>query len=926
MTANIRKINAKSVAKYVLLPGIIPRAKELGSSGFGYLAFLIAQVYLSVRILPSTHPYAQAANIGTFGIRQVIAAAANNVKFTRSNIDQIIVFGATIVGMVLLVLQFLLFVMMLFSGTAFAQDEKGPFTNIFVTDYPQTDIAFLMLDYVFGVPKVFGSNAIGESGPSPFHQGMHALFEFYNLAILLIAVLIFLYYVFVVVVETAQTGVPFGQRFSKIYAPFRLIAAVALLVPLNYGFNTAQYITFFVAKIGSSFATNGWILYNENLLNPMGVENSSLVAMAKSPKIDGLFQFASIYHGCRDMYAINYNKKHAAGGGDKKETVVVKPYIYMGAEPSEFLGKSYEDVKEYFGNNDFEIILGSLSEKGGKSQVVPLCGKISVSLSNTNPMGYSAKDGGVLTIEKAYYHTVVQLLSGKERSIAALGERASRAFISARTVEDGGKQDFCHKKDVLQDAKSCAKKTPFPPMEGILQDMEDHGDFFESAVIDGITQLREKLSLELTDEMAKYGWGGAGMWFNRIAEINGSVTSAIYAAPNIRNWPMVMENVRDSVLETNVEQGKCDTFNPNVVGENSISFKDPRDRDISVALNNLYKYWCEGVPAESFTANSLSGNAINDMIGAIFGLNGLFSLYEDTKMNEETHTPNIHPFAAMTAIGKSLVENAIRSMGTSLGFSLGSGMVGLISPGFGDAFKNISSIFVSIATLGLTAGFVLYYILPFLPFIYFFFAVSSWVKSIFEAMVGVPLWALAHLRIDGDGFSGQAAAGGYFLLMEIMLRPIVTVFGLISSMAVFGTTVAVLNKIFYVVVANVVGDVPSDETGSTLTVDGHPLPSLGMIDQFFFTMMYAILVYLIGNACFKMIDSIPKGFMRWIGSSVSTFNDNSGDPTGNLTSYAALGGSQITQNIFGNINKGAETASGLVQSIGRAAMPKPNGQ
>lgn len=930
MTANARKINAKSVAKYVLLPGIIPRAKELGSSGFGYLAFLIAQVYMAVRILPPTHPFLQSSNIGKFGIRQVVAAAANNVQFTRSNIDQIIVFGATIVGLVLLVLQFLLFVLMVFSGKAFAQEEAGPFTNIFVTENPETDIAFMMLDYVFGIPGVFGSNAIDPDGPSPFHQGMHALFEFYNLALLLVGVLIFLYYVFVVVIETAQTGVPFGTRFSKIYAPFRLIAAVALLVPLGYGFNTAQYITFFIAKLGSSFATNGWILYNENVANPMGVDNSSLVAQAKVPQIDGLFQFASVYHACRDLYAIYVPDDWAKTGKGTDDSVEIKPYVMVGTQAKELQDVSYEELKKHFGNNDFEIVMGkSIYETKDKQSVIPYCGKLTISLSSSNPAGFKEKPPtsrdspqiaqGILAIEKFYYYTVFSLLYGTQRDLAVLGERASRAYLPARSSKDGGKQDFCYKSGALKDADSCNKKSPFPPVSNFLDDMDKHAENLQTAVDQAVDQLRSGTDMKLSKEIGKYGWGGAGMWFNKIAEINGAVTTAIYAAPSIKAWPLVMEKVRSQNLEANVEQGRCDTFNPNLSQGRSIDLGVPHEDNISVPLNNLYQYWCEGAPSESAMSKGLSGNAVNDMIGAIFGLNGLFTLYEDTQMDPDTHMSKVHPFAALTAIGKSLVENAIRSMGASLGFSLGSGLVGLISPHFGSAFKTISSMFVSIATLGLTAGFVLYYILPFLPFIYFFFAVSSWVKSIFEAMVGTPLWALAHLRIDGDGFSGQAASGGYFLLLEIMLRPIVTVFGLIGSMAVFGASVAILNKIFYVVVANVVGNIPTDDTGATITIDGHTIPPLGMIDQFFFTLMYAILVYLIGNACFKMIDTIPKGFMRWMGTSVATFNDNTGDPTSNLTTYAALGGSQITGQVFGNINKGAQTASDLVSAIGNAA-------
>src|SRR5690606_18604447 len=145
----------------------------------------------------------------------------NNLIFDRKHIDQIAVFGAMMIGVVLMVMQFVLLILSLFTGKAFAQTAASPpFTSMFQTPYPETDIAFLILDYIFGIPATggaagstasfFGSNAlVASAGPTPFHQGMHALFHFYNLAMLLVAAVIFLYYVFVVVIETAQTGVPF---------------------------------------------------------------------------------------------------------------------------------------------------------------------------------------------------------------------------------------------------------------------------------------------------------------------------------------------------------------------------------------------------------------------------------------------------------------------------------------------------------------------------------------------------------------------------------------------------------------------------------------------------------------------------------------------------------------------------------------------
>ena len=188
MTTNIQKINVKSALKYSLLPGILPRAKELGSSGFGYLSFLFACVYRAVKILPAHHPYVNPANIGTFGLMQVIKEASNHVHMGWKNIDQILVFFALLAAVAIMAIQFILLIIAFMTGKAFAGGGAPGFTSMFQTPNPVNDIAFMLLDLVFGIPSpgsggagpnlgFFGSSAI-PTGPSPFHQGLLALFNF----------------------------------------------------------------------------------------------------------------------------------------------------------------------------------------------------------------------------------------------------------------------------------------------------------------------------------------------------------------------------------------------------------------------------------------------------------------------------------------------------------------------------------------------------------------------------------------------------------------------------------------------------------------------------------------------------------------------------------------------------------------------------
>ncbi|PZO87910.1 MAG: hypothetical protein DI626_02960 [Micavibrio aeruginosavorus] len=983
-------INAKSAIKYAVLPGILPRLRDFATSGFGFLAFLFANVFGGVRILPPGHRFLKQENMGKFGVIAVIREAADHIQLNRKNIDKIVIFGILLSAVILLALQFLLLVLALMTGRAFAETQGAAFDSIFVTKYPTSDIAFLLLDYIFGIPAAgatgmgpnlgfFGSAAI-PAGSTPFHNGLHELFLFYNMAILVVAVLIFLYYVFVVVVETAQTGVPFGQRFAKIYAPIRLVIALGLLVPLNYGFNGAQYLTLVAAKMGSSFATNGWITYNRSLNNPTGIENESLVALPRSPSIRKIVEFSSVYHACRDIYGQFVYKKEGANSGP---TVCIKPYVIVNGNAQEFVQSScagetsssgssrytYQQAKKDFGTTEIEVVLGELDkEKHGSyaGGVYPYCGKMTISLTHNNPSIFdnnaSAQGGagpvdvidygqandiggnildtiskpnaggqdkapiGINAVENIYYGTVQELLgqnSMRASVFNAFGERMARKSLS--------KNFPCHRSGELQDGGSC-QSGDLPKQSVFVEPIKRVDENTRSLVKIAYDTYRKNLNLKLSEDLERRGWGGAGIWYNNIADLNGAFTGAVYATPSVRQFPSVMEFVKKERQIQDKASSACEMFEPHISANKAIVLKNTKEDTIARLLNETYRYFNSCTPRENATGGqraqegggtvteetkSQGANVIIIVIKEIFGLNGLFDLRATSKLQEETGMPLIHPLAQLSTIGKSLVENAIRSMAMAIGAAFGSGMASALDIGIGPALGMLSSMFVSIATIGLTAGFILFYILPFLPFLYFFFAVASWVKSIFEAMVGVPLWALAHIRIDGEGIPGRAATGGYFLLFEIFLRPITIVFGLIAGIAVFGASAAVLNSVFDIVVANVTG-VPADATGDT-TIGSIESFRRGVIDQFFYTIMYTILVYMMATASFKMIDAVPANIMRWIGSGVSKFNDNAEDPTGGLTQYAALGGAQISGQVMGGLSQGASGLGAALGSVGKVA-------
>ncbi|MCB9990358.1 MAG: DotA/TraY family protein [Rhodospirillales bacterium] len=884
--------------KYALLPGIIPRFKAFRDSGFGWLAFMMAIVYNSVRLLPNNHPYLNPQNMGQFGIRNVIAEAANNLKICKENIDQIIIFFALLLAMVLLFLQVagLIFGMVIKPAAAL-----GPFIGLFATPACPSppvapgcdDIAFMLLDKVFGVPGLYGSKFdTGIIGMQPFNQALQELFQYYSYAMLVVGAFIFLYYVLLIVGETANTGTPFGRRFNHIYAPLRLVGAIGLLVPLAYGLNSGQYITLLAAKYGSGFATNSWIIFNNELAavdTPVGTHKAALIARPNPVDIRYLASAISVIRTCKRAY----EEKFPPGTPNGKD---IRFYLAKNDPgPVAVEAPAYDAALSFFDNKDVVITFGHLYPPPGAGapptehlyvgNVDPLCGQIVV---HTNVAGTIAggppgdQRDGAWIIQNAFYTILLTLWNHPD--IELLAKRATYMHMSPETA--------C---DVLGLPGDCKQMPDTNYKETISSAIQTIFNANLALAYDTMIALADNL-YDIPPALLNRGWGGAAIWYNHIAEWNGVLHTATINAPTVANMPKIMQKIEEERRAHNEAVSFIDRYDPQIEGFRPVKITDDGgDNPMALAMNEAYKYWIRDGRGGS-TETQTSGNVFYDLLNAVFGVGGLFTM----RQNDD-----VHPLAQLSALGKSIIESSIRNLLTALVFSAGGGMGEILGTHLGAALTSISSMFVSFATIGLAIGFILYYVLPFMPFMYFFFAVGGWVKTIFEAMVGVPLWALAHLRVDGNGFPGDSASNGYFLIFEIFIRPILTVFGLIASMAIFSAMARTLNGIFDLVVENLTGFDCSDCKAAAIIGIEY---KRNVIDEFFFTIIYTILVYMLATSSFKMIDQIPNSILRWMGAGVQSFGDQRDDPAQGMVQYAAFGGAQLSGQIGGALQQGARAA------------------
>lgn len=972
MTA--KTITMGAVLRYTLLPAVVPRVRGLIGSGFGSFAFFIALVFRAVRLLPDGHPYLNPANMGRFGVIATCAEAFRFVRFNRhvlkqQNLDQWIVFVVILAAVGLLIIQFLTLALAIVmpSAMAFSFPGGANFTNPFamfqtpvitgntLPREPQNfyDLSFMFLDRVFGVPGIFesciartdklctpvGSMYGAEAGgrvndpaqfPWPYHLALQNIFQFYSVGLLVVAVFLLIYFTIVVVAETAQTGTPFGKRFNTLWAPLRLVTAAGLLIPISFGLNAGQYIVLYSAKYGANFASNGWIGFNQTLMRAgsgsatMVGDRASLIAKPGRPDATELIHYISVMHACKtieDKVLTPQTLRPDDIDRGLDDQLRIKPYLVRNApragEPvfKELTDDiTYDQAVVWSGYGDVVIRVGSQHSdfyKDRRGTVEAFCGEVTIP-TVVNP----AQIGGGTTAtstQPAFYHQGAAVVMFnywtllKELLLKRDANQGYPEFDDGTGATVSGMSSNINQKfsNYFVDLFMFKKSVPIQDLTTYRSELGNYvNGWLRESIALGQKREQENTSnpYAIPADLMMRGWAGAGIWYNRIADMNGAFTAAAFNLPKVSMYPVTME-----VLATTKQTGQVNTtpaqiFSPYVQGENLaiVYARGEAEKDAANVYWKITELWQE---EGGLSPRAKTGNVVLDLINFIFGTSGLFSIRENS---------NVHPLAQLSSIGKTLIDRSIALMGIGLAGTALQPWIPENLAGLRAAMGVISGFAFSILSIGASAGFILFYIIPFLPFIYFFFAVAGWVKAIFEAMVGVPLWALAHIRIDGDGLPGEAAVSGYFLILEIMIRPILIVFGLIASVTIYAASVHVLNDIFNLAVANV-GGVNMDGAMANAQFTMENLR--GSIDVFFYTVMYVILVYMLGMSCFKLIDLIPGSMLRWIGSNATAFTDSGDQAANQLVSYGTVGSNMIFGQLSGAAQKGVSGISNAANAL-----------
>lgn len=356
-----------------------------------------------------------------------------------------------------------------------------------------------------------------------------------------------------------------------------------------------------------------------------------------------------------------------------------------------------------------------------------------------------------------------------------------------------------------------------------------------------------------------YGWLGAGAMFITLSRLEDQMLAAAQGMPEIAPPVILMPNDAATHSENWLSSTWDWLTGPSSAQKTAINAGLKSTHEAMSYAKSAITVDQSGGGAPPAYATGAAANASDDTSGGSSVANRIFSYVDISGITAVANLiatsggPNTSPMLMLQVEGHMLlllsfagIAASCLSAAAGAGFSIGPlwGAVGL-----------------AIFSPCLMTGILLAFILPFVPLIRFFFAAAHWLLSVAEAVISVPIFALAHLDPDSPGVLPQNARGGYMLLLQLIFRPILIVAGLIIAMVMMNSLVNLWGLLFTATVFNNTGSTTA--AANLLSFIGS---GFGVISMLVYLILHGVVSYSICNFCLNAVDYVPNSAMRWIGA------------------------------------------------------------
>jgi conjugal transfer/type IV secretion protein DotA/TraY len=416
---------------------------------------------------------------------------------------------------------------------------------------------------------------------------------------------------------------------------------------------------------------------------------------------------------------------------------------------------------------------------------------------------------------------------------------------------------------------------------------------------------------KMKDDAIASGWAKSGTYYLTISRIQSNLYSSLFGG--VKASPLTME----------ATAGVSKSLGEYLFGINGSPGVIPQYR----------VWWGQNIGQISGDA---SANLAKAGSNSVFDSISDFSLWTGSIFMHLDVNP-LNPMGAMIEYGDFLmrtgfgiyigiqaIENGSALLG-SAGLAMGTGGSGVAAMALtavatvsSAAFKALATPLTIVAGAIIMAGAVHSYVIPLMPYILTLFFISGMLILTVESLVAAPLWAFFHIRLDGQEFIDQVQKPGYMIAFNLLLRPVLMIFGLILSMLTFGAMAWFVNETFMPVANGLAASTTIGPIGAAVLV-----------------VMLGVINLNLANKSFHLITDIPDRVTRWFGQGGERLNEENdstqlkgavlGAVTGRGESAIRAVMTSKMINGAGGDDKGAPGRGNDLANAAKGNLPKPGG-
>ncbi|WP_080484664.1 DotA/TraY family protein [Burkholderia cenocepacia] len=692
---------------------------------------------------------------------------------------------------------------------------------------------------------IFGG-LLDSGGSDPLLSGI----KIFNGGCLIIGGILAAYTILSGTLGTAHDGEMLGKKFSSVWVPIRYSVGTALVLPVvGGGYCVMQAIVMWLVVQGIGLADGVWGAF---MSNPTSAANTNVQTYRN--EILGTAQAAFNASMCYRAYARAISETSSILKWGK--------YNYTMTQGSQ--GWVYGDATS------------SIRRNG--------CGEVDYPQDKNATQGDSTVVNTTPTTNGGYLGDIGTIFAPMDVS------PINQAHVAQTDI-------LVQKMDAL--AASVIATAPAPDSDGVhgVTMTPDQATAYYAQIeqatdnyLKGVKSVADGLSTgdaytKIQQAANSQGWILAGAWFTRIVQMNDIINKAVASSPTDES--SAVGPAMDSLIFADASKYYD--------GAKLVLAANKRSQPGSfLGIKNS--------PDAQNVAGSgmhLTGNPLKTLqagITEVFTGVNLYSLKNDTR----------HPLVVINELGNrlltlvELVVGAIAIAALALvkfADSIGGG-------GMASAI-NVIGWLLDLPIKVLTgAGAAAAYFIPNMPFIIWIGCIVGWVLLVIEAIIAAPLWAIMHLHPNGEDMTGRAG-NGYSLVLSLVLRPVLMIFGMEASIVISAVIGEFINKVFFEVFAQ--------STNSTSGISALFSLAIGSI-------VYLSVMFIFIRKCFSIVYQLPDQLLQWIGGAGSKLGQFAGEFSGAADKAGGMA-SGVAGFSTGAANIGAKTG---LQALARKSQQNAN--